>query len=249
MLMSVISPSCECVVLPELLGARVLITGLTPASGFDIARTFADQGARLIIQSPDDTPEMTELVAVLAESGTDMRLFNTPLETDEDARKLVQAAVQDFGGVDAVVNIVSVAGDDVRRIETFEDVDALVGRALHMPLRVTEAAANRMRLVWVEGSILNIVRVDGVKGGRGAMLSDMLRAEMAELTRGLAQDWAEHGIRVNAVAPPTSIAALTGDTPASDADLAAIAVQLASRAGRSVSGHVVDASGAARRWC
>ncbi|MCC7250715.1 SDR family oxidoreductase [Hyphomicrobium sp.] len=250
MLMSVIARECCSLALPELKGARVLITGLTSASGFDIARAFADQGAHLILQSPEDSPEMTELAAVLAESCVEIKLFNTPLESEEDAVRLVRAAAQDFGGLDAVINLVPVSAAAACAIDTAEDVEGLISDALRLPLRLTEVAANRMRLVWVEGSILNVVRVQDAAGGRAMMLADILRAELAELTRGLAREWGEHGIRINAVAPPSSIAVLGGDAhQASDADLAAMALQLASRKGRSVSGHVLDAVGAARRWC
>ena len=98
MLMSVISRACEYVSMPELAGARVLITGLTSATGFDVARSFADHGARLIVQSPEDSPEMTELARVLAENCADIRMFNDPLANDEDVLGLVKSAVQDFGG-------------------------------------------------------------------------------------------------------------------------------------------------------
>jgi len=249
MLMSVIQRECEYVVLPELAGARVLIAGVTSTFGFDVARAFADHGARLILQSPEESSEMTELAAVLTENSSDIRFFNTPLASDEDARRLMQTAAQDFGGIDAVINLVSTPGEAIRRLETPQDMDALVASTLRLPLRMTEIAANRMRLVWVEGSILNVVRMQDAAGGRAMMAADVLRAELADMTRGLAQDWAANGIRINAVAPPSSIAAMGGDAQASDADLAAIALQLASRKGRSVSGHVLDAAGASRRWC
>ncbi len=249
MLMSVLERSCEFVSLPELSGARVLVTGLTSSSGFDLVRSFADHGARLVIQSPEDSPEMTELTALLAENAAEIHLFNDPLASDEEARRLVQTAVQDFGGLDAVVNLVSVEPASVRRLDTYEDVEALVSDVLRLPLRLTEVAANRMRLVWGEGSILNVVRVQDMAGGRAMMFADVMRAELAQLTRGLAEQWAAHGIRINAVAPPSSIAAMAGEAPASDADLAAIALQLASSRGLNVSGHVLDAEGAGRRWC
>jgi 3-oxoacyl-[acyl-carrier protein] reductase len=249
MLMSVVPRACEFVSMPELSGARVLITGLTTAAGFDVARGFADHGARLVIQSPEDSPEMTELAAVLAENSSEIRLFNDPLASDGEAVRLVQSAVQDFGGLDAVVNLVTIEAGVAQRLATYEDVEAVVLDALRLPLRLTEVAANRMRLVWAEGSILNVVRFADVSGGRAMMLADVLRAELADLTRGLAESWAEHGIRINAVAPPSSLAAMSGEAGASDADLAAIALQLASRKGRSVSGHVLDAVGASRRWC
>lgn len=249
MSMSVIVRSCESVALPELAGARVLITGLTSSSGFDVARAFADHGARLVIQSPEDSPEMTELAAVLAENSSDIRLFNTPLESEQHAARLVQAVAQELGGLDAVINLAAVDAGAVQALETWADAEGLISDALRLPLRLTEVAANRMRLVWAEGSILNVVRMQDAVGGRAMMLADVLRAELAELTRALARQWADQGIRINAIAPPSSIAAMAGEAQASDADLASVAIQLAARKGRSVSGHVLDAAGAARRWC
>ncbi|WP_072393765.1 SDR family oxidoreductase [Hyphomicrobium sp. CS1GBMeth3] len=247
--MSVIARQCESVALPELAGARVLMTGLTSAFGFDIARTFADRGAHLILQSPEESPEMTELAAVLAESPAEIRLYNTPLETEEQATRLVQSVAQEVGGFDAVINLALVHAEAVGRLETSGDVETLISDTLRLPLRLTEVAANRMRLVWVEGSILNVVRVEEAAGGRAMMFADILRAELAALTRGLAAQWANDGIRVNAVAPPSSIAAMGGDAQASDADLATVALELASNKGRSISGYILDAAGAARTWC
>jgi 3-oxoacyl-[acyl-carrier protein] reductase len=250
MLMSVIARQCEYVSSPELAGARVLITGMTSQAGFDVARAFADHGARLVLQSPEDTPEMTELAAVLAENCSDIRVFNDPIVHDAEAMRLVQSAALGLGGLDAVVNLVSLNARAADGLETAEDVEALVAQTLRSPLRLAETAANRMRLTLTEGSILTVVQMGEGRGGRRAMLADVLRARLGELTRGLAMAWAEHGIRINAVGPPSSAAMLCASPgTVSDADLAALALQLASRKGRSVSGHVLDAEGAARRWC
>lgn len=249
MLMSVIARCAESVPTPEIHEPRVLISGLTPASGFDVARAFADHGARLVVQSPDDSPEMVELAAVLVENAAEMRLFNDPLADDDAARRLVQAAVQDFGGIDLAINFVSVGAEEIDELETMDDVEGLVANTLRLPLRLTEMTANRMRIVWTEGAILNVVRINQARTGRAMMFADVLRARLAEMTRAMAEQWAEAGIRINAVAPPSSVAVMSGDVAASDADLAAIALQLASRKGRSVTGHVLDAENAARRWC
>lgn len=249
MLMSVIERQFDFVDFSEFSGARVLITGLTSQSGFELARAFADHGAQLVIQSPEDSPEMTELAAVLAENAAAMKFFNDPLVSDDEAVRLVQSAVQEFGGVDVAVNLVSVDPRATARLETLEDVEGLVHDALRIPLRLTEVAANRMRLVWIEGSILNVVRMPEAVGGRAMMVADVLRAELQELTRALATQWAEHGVRINAVGPPSSVAVLGGRSAGSDADVAALALQAASRKARSVSGHVLDAEGVAQRWC
>lgn len=249
MLMRGIARPSAFVALPELAGSRILMTGLTSRCGFDVARAFADSGARLVLQSPEDSPEMVELAAVLAESASEIRLFNDPLTGEADAARLVQSAVRELGGVDSVINIVSVDSATVARLETYEDVENAVAAALRLPLTLTEVAANRMRLVWGEGSVLNVVRLEETVGGQAMMLADVLRAALADLTRGLATAWGVHGIRVNAIAAPTSVALIDGDMAASDADLAAVALNLASGRARSVSGHVLNAAGAARRWC
>jgi NAD(P)-dependent dehydrogenase (short-subunit alcohol dehydrogenase family) len=249
MLMSVVERQCDFVDFSEFSGARVLITGLTSQTGFEVARAFADHGAKLIIQSPEESPEMTELAGVLAGNAAAMKFFNDPLLSDDDAVRLVQSAVQEFGGVDAVVNFVPVDSGSVAGLATLEDVEALVHRALRLPLRLTEVAANRMRLVWIEGSILNVVRMPDATGERAMMVAHVLRAELQDLTRALATQWAKHGVRVNAVAPPSAMAVLTGSSGASNADIAAVALQAASRKTRSISGHVLDAEGVAQRWC
>src|SRR5262245_37333010 len=76
MLMSVVERDSGVVVYPELAGARVLLTGLTTALGVDVARAFADHKARLVVQSPEDTPEMTEVSALLSESAGEIKVFN-----------------------------------------------------------------------------------------------------------------------------------------------------------------------------
>ncbi|WP_333793406.1 SDR family NAD(P)-dependent oxidoreductase [Hyphomicrobium sp.] len=249
MSMSVIARACDCVALPELAGCRVLVTGLTTDFGFDVARSFADRGARLIVQSPDAGPALTELATLLADNAREMHLFDAPLDSEADAARLVQTVAQELGGIDAMVNLACVERAFVDGLETPGDVERLVSEVLRLPLRLTEVAANRMRLVWREGVILNAVRMSSASGGRAMMLADVLRAELAALTRGLAREWAEHGISINAVAPPSSVAVLTGETEASEADLAAVAIELASRKGRGVSGHVLDATGSAGHCC
>jgi NAD(P)-dependent dehydrogenase (short-subunit alcohol dehydrogenase family) len=249
MFMSVLTHPFALTGAPELAGSRVLITGLTSGLGFEIARAFADHGARLVVQSPEDSPEITELASLLAENSSEMRLFSYPLESEAEAVRIVQGAVKDFGTFDVAINLASVDTEAVAGVETAEEADALVADALRLPFRLTEVVANRMRLTHAEGSILTIVRGAEAVRGPGLMLADVMRAELQDMTRGLAAQWAEAGIRVNAVGPVSSVAAMDGAAVASEADLAAVALQLASRKGRSVSGYVLDAAGAARRWC
>ena len=64
MFMRVTTDMADVAVAPELAGTRVLITGLSPGLGVDLARAFAEQGTRLVIQATENSPEITELGAV-----------------------------------------------------------------------------------------------------------------------------------------------------------------------------------------
>ncbi|MGQ0671263.1 MAG: SDR family oxidoreductase [Hyphomicrobium sp.] len=250
MLMSVVDLAVAGQVFPELAGARVLITGLTTAAGVDMARAFADHKAHLVVQTVEDGPEMTALGAVLTQSSAALQVFSTPIATNEDAVRLTQSAAQEFGGLDAVVNIIEFSERDFEGCHSLAEIETLIARRLGPAMFVTRVAANRMRLTMTEGSILNVVRCPVPADGAEQALIGVIRTALAAMTRGEAREWAGEVIRINAIGPR----GLPGDDTAgavltSEPDMAHLALHLASRKGRPLTGYVFDAEGAARRRC
>lgn len=251
MLMSVVEHETFGIVYPELAGARVLVTGLTPSAGVDLARAFAEHKARLVLQTPSETPEITELAAVLAQSASDITLFTRPIGAGEDAIMFAKTAAQSFGGLEAAINIVTVTPEDLAGRSTLEDIETLVADKLGAALEMTRVIANRMRLTLGTGLVLNVVLAPAARSGVEAALIGLLRAALAAMTRTEAQEWASQAIRINAIAPRAS---LPGDAPTgacltSEPDMAALALHLASKKGRQLTGHVFDAEGVAGRGC
>lgn len=246
MYMSVVASRSSLPVYAELAGARVLLTGLTSSNGVDIARAFADHKARLVVQSPDTSPAMTELAAVLAEAAAEIRLFNNPMTTSDEAMRLAQTAAQEMGGLDLVINLVALEADAVAPNATPGAVEAAVSDALLGAVLVTRVAANRMRLTWSEGLILNVVALPEGAVGHAAAVADVAYATLAALTRGEAKEWSGAGIRINGAAPRRNAERRCNR---GEADLAALALYLASRKGRGLSGHVFDADGIAAARC
>ena len=246
MYMSVVASRPCLPVYPELAGARVLLTGLTSAIGVDIARAFADHKARLVVQSPDNSPAMTELVAVLAETAAEIRLFNDPLADASEAMRLAQTAAQEMGGLDLVINLVAIDEDAVAPDAPLAEVEAAVSDALLGAVLATRVAANRMRLTWCQGAILNVVALPQGAKGHVAAMADIAYATLGAVTRGEAKEWAEHGIRINGAAPRRNAEQRCN---AAEADMAALALYLASRKGRGLSGHLFDADGIAAARC
>jgi NAD(P)-dependent dehydrogenase (short-subunit alcohol dehydrogenase family) len=245
MFMSVIDNSLASARYGELAGARVMITGLSPAHGVDIARAFADHKARLVLQTGVATdPETTSLIALLAETAHEIKLFDTPLATAAAANAFAQTGCQTFGSIDAVINLIPVLSNDLAGLASMEDIEAFVAEKLAAAAVITRVTANRMRTMMSEGLILNVIVVPERLSKSSTMVLGILRAALATLTRREAETWAGNGIRINAIGPAAS---LPGDqrtaTLASEPEMAAVALYLASKRARGLSGHVFDAEG------
>lgn len=236
---------------PELAGLRVLIAGLDAATGVDLARAFADHKASLVLQTPCMTPEMAALGAVLAETATEIKLFDTPIANRDAATRFAQGPAQSFGGLDAVFNFVSFSHAELAGCESEAAIDKLLCDKLAPALYITQVAANRMRLTMGEGLVLNVVRMPAARHAADQALTGLVRAALAAITRIEATKWAGQAVRVNAVAPSTELPGTTLAAPAltSEPDIAALALYLASKKGRQLSGHVFDATGVANRGC
>lgn len=255
MYMSVIEKDASATVYPELAGLRVLVTGISATSGFDVAQAFADHGCRLVLQTNGEGPEVVAIGEVLSETqsrtGGDLRMFTEPLSTGDQAVKFAQSAAQAFGGLEIVVNLVTFTAEDLADVATLEEVETLVSARLLSMTLMTRVAANRMRLTMKEGLLLNIVLVPKPATASQSAVAGIVRAAVAALTRGEAQQWAHEALRINAIAPPASLDFGGGESNCltSEADIAALALHLASKRGKRLSGLVFDATGVSKRKC
>jgi NAD(P)-dependent dehydrogenase (short-subunit alcohol dehydrogenase family) len=229
---------------PELQGARVLITGLESGHGVDIARAFAEQGCRLVLQTPELDTALEILLETLVRDAADVHVSDTALDSEDAALRFAQSAAGVFGGLDAVVNLARLDDDGLTVHATAGDIETRLSRTLSGPLLITRVIANRMQLTWREGLILNIVTQKAVDTPAAAQLGRIARAALAALTRREAQRWADKAVRVNAIVPAGENG-LETDSPesglTSEPQIAELALRLASTKGKSLSGLVFDA--------
>jgi 3-oxoacyl-[acyl-carrier protein] reductase len=243
MYMGVIGKSPEIEILRELRGARILITGLSAVAGVDVARAFAEINTRLIVHTTDMQPEVTALVALLSQSAAEMKLYTDPIARPDDAIRLAQNAQQAYGGLDAVINLQSISRAEMQNISTQEQVEALIAAKLTPLTHITHVAANRMRVVLSEGSVLNVLTAPKPQNAREAAIAGIARTALAAMTRGEAGQWADQAVRINGVGPRSLTDQPAGASLTSEPDLAALALYLASRRGKTLSGHIFDAEG------
>jgi 3-oxoacyl-[acyl-carrier protein] reductase len=248
MLMTVIGRDPSASSYGELAGIRVLITGLSASCGVDVARAFADHRGRLVIDAAHATPECDALATHLAETASEIEFYTEACTNPDAALRFAQSAAQVFGGLDAVINLIPITAADLEQRASLEEAEDLVSRKLAVPVLVSRIVANRMRLMLTEGLVLNVMTMPGPRNGAEAALAGVARSALAAVTRGEAEHWAPHGIRVNAIGP--SATAVEADAClASEPDIAALALYLASKRGRTLAGHIFDAAGVAARRC
>ncbi len=261
MLTSVVSGIRNVRQYPELEGTRILITGISTDVGVDIARGFAEAGSRMVLQMVpgtgcDAADKSAALLQILSNTATEIRANEQPLTTADQIVRFAQGASTAYGGLDAVINVIAPAAGTITHAATIDDIENAVSDALRSACLVTKIAANRMSLTWTEGLILNVVIAPPARTKADAAFVSILGQALATMTRVEAGNWSPKGIRINAVGPRAG-SAMSADLSqrsvanclSTEADIAALALHLASKRGRSLSGHVFDAEGVATRRC
>jgi NAD(P)-dependent dehydrogenase (short-subunit alcohol dehydrogenase family) len=223
---------------PELVGKRVLVTGVSGALGVEIVRAFAEARARLVVQTTDDSPEMQALAEIVAPEALDVQFFPGALDGPDAMLRFTREAAQRFGSLDCVINLAVVPEPGGATDES--DIEGLVTDALAMPVLATRVVANRMRTMLSPGALLNVLTLPrNARAGR-KLVGALARNALATFTRNEAAAAAADGIRINAIVPVTgplaSVQALSGNI-----DVATLALHLASGRGHQLSGLVFEA--------
>lgn len=191
-------------------GKVAVVTGGGAGIGRGIAAGLRAFGAEVAIweRDPDTSAAAAAEVGGLSVP-TDVR------EADQVATAL-DATLDRFGRVDVLVNN---AGGTFQApfLETAEKgFDALYRANLKHVLMCTQAVARQMVAQGEGGSVISITSIEGVRAAPGYAAYAAAKAGVINLTKTLALELAEHGIRVNALAPDITltegIAALSGAT-------------------------------------
>jgi NAD(P)-dependent dehydrogenase (short-subunit alcohol dehydrogenase family) len=170
--------------------------GMGPA----IATAVASLGADVAVVDRD--VDRAEVVAgrVRAAGRRSVAIAADVTETAQIA-DVVQRTVGEFGGVDVLVNVVGIA----QMAATLDYPESLWDEQFAVNVKYVffacQAAAKAMIEQGRGGCIVNLASISGVGNSPGHVAYGAAKAGLMNLTRSLAVEWAEHGIRVNAVAP------------------------------------------------
>jgi 3-oxoacyl-[acyl-carrier protein] reductase len=184
-----------------LAGKTVLITAAAGAGiGFAAAKRCIEEGARVFVSDIHErrTAEAARALEALAGEPVGHRLCD--VTSDEQVRALVGEAIEALGHVDVVINNAGLGGTcDVVDMRD-EDWMRVIDVTLHSAFRMTRAVLPHM-IERRAGAIVNNASVLGWRAQRGQSHYAAAKAGVMALTRCSALEVAEHGVRVNAVAP------------------------------------------------
>jgi 2-deoxy-D-gluconate 3-dehydrogenase len=183
----------------ELQGKRVLITGGSKGLGLDIARAFVSLGANVIITGRQEAV-LAEAVELLNKIEKVCSYLVADMQDVKSVYAMVDEAVRRMGGLDILVNNAGINIPKNALEVTEEDWDRVLDTNLKGMFFCSQRAGKHM-IPKGSGRIINIVSQMAFVGyyQRAAYCSS--KGGAVQMTKALAVEWAEHQIKVNAVAP------------------------------------------------
>ena len=181
-------------------GKTAIITGASKGIGKGIAETFAKQGANVAFTFLSSVEKGQALEHELQQYGTKVKGYRSDASKMEDAEALVAQVVEDFGGVDVVVNNAGITKDTLLMRMTEEDFNRVIEVNLNSVFNMTKAV-QRTFLKQRSGSIINISSVVGVKGNAGQANYAASKAGIIGFTKSVSLELGSRNIRCNAIAP------------------------------------------------
>lgn len=193
-------------VVPDLSGKAVLITGASTGIGAALARAFAAQGAKVGLHYNASADAANALAEEITAAGGSVMLTRGDARSSAEIIRVVGEAASAFGRLDGLINN---AGGMVKRIPyedaTDADYDEIMDLNARSVITASRAAIPHLKAAAKEtggGFIVNTTSIaarNGASGGAGLYGSS--KAFVSNVTRGMAKELIAHGIRVNAVAP------------------------------------------------
>ena len=240
-------------------GKVVVITGAGGGIGRDIALQCAAQGARVVVNDlgasvageGGDTGPAQRVVAEIVAAGGQATANTDSVSDPAGAGRIVQAALDVFGRIDAVVNNAGILRDRFFHKMSADEFDSVIKVHLYGGFYVSRAAANHFKEQG-SGAYVHMTSTSGLIGNFGQANYAAAKLGIAALSKSIALDMQKFNVRSNCIAPfawSRMIGSIPTDTPEQQArvakiqqmtpaKIAPVAVFLASDAAKEVNGQI-----------
>jgi NAD(P)-dependent dehydrogenase (short-subunit alcohol dehydrogenase family) len=249
-------------------GSVAIVTGAAGGIGRWLAAGLGAAGASVLVTDIEGSG-LDELEASLRAAGVDASALAADLADVEAPDRIVYTAAQRFGAVHVLVNNAAVNARMPILEMDGETWDRIVAINLRAQYFLSQRAAQEMIAQGAGGSIISISSLNVAYALEHVAVYGATKAGISQFTRHMALEWAEHGIRVNAIAPgfmDTPLAApiwadpersrwihnrVPMERPGQPSELVGACLLLASEAGSFLTGQTLIVDGGAQaggRW-
>lgn len=242
-------------------GDVAMITGAGNGFGRIAALTLAGAGARVAVTDMD-IEAAERVTAEITAEGLTAQAFHLDVSDRGQIKQVIADVASTFGGLHILINNAGITRRGPTEDMSDEDWDSVVAVNMTAPVLCAREAARHM-LAAGKGRIVNISSIMGLAGNPifPHIGYQATKGALVNITRGLAVEWAERGVRVNAIAPtffrtnfgqalwqnPELTKAVTDRTPmgrvGEPEELAGGILYLASEASSMVTGHTLAIDG------
>jgi gluconate 5-dehydrogenase len=182
-----------------LTGRTVLVTGGGGGLGSAMARGLAEAGAAVAVTDVD--ADRARAVATAVETAGGRALAERlDVTLPDDIERVMEAVTAGLGPIDGLVNAAGITRRGPAADFPRADWDRVLDVNLTGTFLCCQAAGRRM-VARGRGAIVNVASIAGHIGLPGTIAYIAAKGGVVMLTRGLAVEWAPHGVRVNALAP------------------------------------------------
>jgi NAD(P)-dependent dehydrogenase (short-subunit alcohol dehydrogenase family) len=182
----------------EFAGKVAFVTGATSGIGRACAFAFAKGGARLACVGRR-AQALNELAGSLTQLGAEVLTLEADLSVESEADAALQNAVENFGGIDIMVNAAGHIANGTIENTTLKAWDDMLNVNVRAIFFLMQRALPS--LIERRGNIVNVSSVTGLRSFPGVLAYCVSKAALDQLTRCSALELASKGVRVNAVNP------------------------------------------------
>jgi 3-oxoacyl-[acyl-carrier protein] reductase len=182
----------------KLEGKNALVTGGGRGVGRAICIEYAKEGANVIVNYASNDKAAKEVVSIIEGMGRKAVAVQGDVAKKEDAQKLVEACVQNFGSIHIVVNNAGVSKPAMLHKMSVEVWDEVVNIQMRGPW-LTIQAASKYFMEQNYGRIINVTSVAGVVGTIGQINYAAAKGGVISLTKSAARELAKFNVTCNVI--------------------------------------------------
>ena len=190
-------------------GKTAIITGASRGIGKGIAQVFAAHGANVAFTYSSSVDAANALEQELNALGIKAKGYKSNAASFEEAQKLAEEVVAEFGSIDILVNNAGITKDNLLMRMREEDFDTVIEVNLKSVFNMTKAVQRTM-LKQRKGSIINMSSVVGVKGNAGQANYAASKAGIIGFSKSVALELGSRNVRSNVIAPGFIETEMTG---------------------------------------